>query len=214
MSVIGTNRRAPSTNYPANRMVRIDGSSVRNLTCVQGTGCMFNPEGFCTEKAGFQVSMNYLKKRRQSLPHVALILMLGLIASSAMAEDTELHQVVDGIAVYFGVLPAEMIRGHPRAHPESQMHGGIPTDHRYHLTVAIFDDASSERITSADVTVKITGSDRRAIRKALEPMAIAGKRSYGNYFRMPGAGPYRIEIQIRRPDLPGTTRAVFEWGRS
>lgn len=41
------------------------------------------------------------------------------------------------------------------------MHGGIPTDLRYHLTVAIFDDTSSERITNAEVTVKVVDSADR-----------------------------------------------------
>lgn len=160
------------------------------------------------------MNVNYIYKRCPIILGGALVVMLGFFASSAMAEDTELHQVVDGIAIYFGVLPAEMIRGHPQAHPESQMHGGIPTDLSYHLTVAIFDDTSSERITNADVTVKVEGSGGFEVRKELEPMTIAGKRSYGNYFRMPGASPYRIEIQIRRPESPGITRATFEWGRS
>jgi len=161
------------------------------------------------------MNMNYICKRCPILlSGVLMVVMLGFIPSSAIAEDTELHQVVDGVAIYFGVLPAEMIRGHPKAHPESQMHGGIPADRRYHLTVAIFDDTSSERITNAEVTVKVVGSSGSAVRKALEPMVIAGKISYGNYFRMPGISPYRIEIQIRRPESPGITRAIFEWGRS
>ena len=160
------------------------------------------------------MKMNYICKRCPILLSGALTVMLGFIVSSAMAEDTELHQVVDGVAIYFGVLPAEMIRGHPKAHPESDMHGGIPTDLRYHLTVAIFDDRSSERITNADVTVKVIGSDGPAVQKALEPMALAGKRSYGNYFSMPGDGPYRIEVEIRRSESPGIIRAIFEWGRS
>lgn len=32
--------------------------------------------------------------------------------------------VVDGVVVYLGVLPGEMVRGHPAAHPEVSMHGG------------------------------------------------------------------------------------------
>ena len=103
------------------------------------------------------MNVNYICKQCPVLLGGALAVMLGFFASSVMAEDTDLHQVVDGIAIYFGVLPAEMIRGHPKAHPESQMHGGIPTDLRYHLTVAIFDDTSSDRITNADVTVKVVG---------------------------------------------------------
>ena len=160
------------------------------------------------------MDVNYICKRCPVLLSGALTVILGFIALSAMAEDTELHQVVDGVAIYFGVLPAEMIRGHPKAHPESDMHGGIPTEPRYHLTVAIFDDTSSERITNADVTVKVAGSGGSEVVKSLEPMMIAGKGSYGNYFRMPGASPYRIEIQIRRPESPGIIRAIFEWGRS
>jgi hypothetical protein len=160
------------------------------------------------------MNVNYIYKQCPILLGGALAVMLGIFASSAMAEDTDLHQVVDGVAIYFGVLPAEMIRGHPKAHPESQMHGGIPTDLRYHLTVAIFDDTSSERITNADVTVKVVGHGEPAVQKALEPMAIAGKRSYGNYFSMPGDSPYRIEVQIHRPESSGIIRAIFEWGRS
>ena len=160
------------------------------------------------------MNVNYICKQRPIFLGGALAVMLGFFASSAMAEDTDLHQVVDGVAIYFGVLPAEMIRGHPKAHPESDMHGGIPTEPRYHLTVAIFDDTSSERITNADVTVKVIGSDGSAVQKALEPMAITGKRSYGNYFSMPGGSPYRIEVQIHRPESSGIIRAIFEWGRS
>ncbi len=158
--------------------------------------------------------MNYLCRRWLNFSSAALMVMLGFSVSSAAAGDTELHQVVDGIAIYFGVLPAEMIRGHPKEHPESQMHGGIPTDSRYHITIAIFDDKSSERIGNAEVTVKVVGSRGAAVRKALELMTVAGKVSYGNYFRMPGEGPYRIEVEIRRQKVPGKTRAVFDWGRS
>lgn len=158
--------------------------------------------------------MNYLCRPWLNFSSAALMVMLGFSVSSAAAGDTELHQVVDGIAIYFGVLPAEMIRGHPKEHPESQMHGGIPTDRRYHITIAIFDDKSSERIGNAEVTVKVVGSRGAAVHKALELMTVAGKVSYGNYFRMPGEGPYRIEVEIRRQKVPGKTRAVFDWGRS
>lgn len=68
--------------------------------------------------------------------------------------------------------------------------------------------------TSAGVTASAVGGEGATVLKALEPMAIAGKRSYGNYFRMPGNGPYRIEMQIRRPGSPVETRAIFDWGRS
>jgi len=158
--------------------------------------------------------MNYVCRRYSILLNAVLVLTLSIFTSSAMAEDTEMHQVVDGTAIYFGVLPAEMIRGHPKAHHQSQMHGGVPSDPSYHLTVAIFDAASGKRITNAKVTVKVVGSTGSDVQKELESMVIAGNISYGNYFRMPGASPYRIEIQIRRPASPAIIQATFDWGRS
>lgn len=146
----------------------------------------------------------------------ALLTVLGFmpVVSGAADTDTALYQVVDGVAIYFGLIPAEMIRGHPKAHPESHMHGGIPTDRYYHLTVAIFDDTSGERITGAEVTARVVGKGESGPSKLLEPMIIGGSRSYGNYFRMPGDSPYRIELKIHHPEISRVIRATFEWGRS
>jgi len=144
----------------------------------------------------------------------ALITLFGFVSVVSGAADTVLLQVVDDLAVYFGVIPAEMIRGHSKAHPQSQIHGGIPTDRRYHLIVTIFDDTSSERITDAEVTARVVGMSESGPQKVLEAMFIDGSRGYGNYFGMPGDGPYRIELQIRRPGIPQVTRTAFEWGRS
>lgn len=142
------------------------------------------------------------------------VAMLGLTSLVSMAANTQLYQVVDGVVVYFGVIPAEMIRGHVKSHPESQMHGGIPTNRSYHLTVAIFDEKSGERLTDVEVIARVIGKSESGSRKVLEPMIIAGSRSYGNYFRMPGDGPYRIELEIRNPKIPQVIRTTFVWGRS
>jgi hypothetical protein len=60
-------------------------------------------------------------------------------------------ELVDGLSVYFGVRPAEMIRGHLKEHPESQMHGGIPEDYRHHITVA--EMASAEELLRGGVHI-------------------------------------------------------------
>jgi hypothetical protein len=50
------------------------------------------------------------------------------------------------------VIPAQMIKGHT----EAGMHGGVPSGaHVHHVTVAIFDEKSCERI--ADAVVKSAG---------------------------------------------------------
>ncbi|GBE08570.1 MAG TPA: hypothetical protein ENG90_09615 [Gammaproteobacteria bacterium] len=72
------------------------------------------------------------------------------IAAAADAPDN--FQVVDGVAIYLGVVPAQVIQGHPKEHLESKMHGGVPIKgHRDHVVVALFDDATGKRIENAKV---------------------------------------------------------------
>ncbi len=136
-----------------------------------------------------------------------------LLLVSATVAAGGYRQVVDGVAVYFGIVPAEMVRGHPQEHPEGQMHGGVPVGEN-HLVVALFDDKTGERIVRAEVSATITGPDRFKLEKKLGPMIIAGATSYGDYFNMPGPGPYRIALRIRAPGVGHDIQAVFTWARS
>ncbi len=139
-------------------------------------------------------------------------IMLG-VATAAPAGDTAYRRMVDGVVVYFGMLPAELVRGHPPAHPESGMHGGVPVGEN-HLTVALFEDKTGVRITRAKVSATITGPDSFKLTKQLEPMTVVGSLTYGNYFSMPGPGPYRIVLHIQAPDARRSIEAVFSWARS
>lgn len=141
---------------------------------------------------------------------VAAVALL-FVAVTAVAAGY--RQVVDGVAVYIGMMPAELVHGHPPGHPESGMHGGVPVGEN-HLTVALFDDKTGERITRAEVSATITGPDSFKAAKKLEPMIIAGSATYGNYFSMPGPGPYRIVLRIRLPGAGRDIEAVFTWARS
>ena len=82
---------------------------------------------------------------------------LALMVSGKVMADTESGYVVDhGIAIYYATIPAEIIRGHAKEHPEATMHGGIPRSrHAYHVMVALFDAQSLQRITDADVTALV-----------------------------------------------------------
>ncbi|MBX9812141.1 MAG: hypothetical protein K2Y16_11110 [Burkholderiales bacterium] len=42
-------------------------------------------------------------------------------------------------------------------------------------------------------------------------MTIAGGAVYGNYFNMPGIGPYQIDIEIRRPHTQQLIKASFDY---
>jgi hypothetical protein len=138
---------------------------------------------------------------------------LSLATTGAMSTNNGYYQDVDGVAIYFGIVPAEMVRGHPRGHPESQMHSGAQVGEN-HVMIALYNSASGKRITDAEVTAKVSGVDGRKLEKRLKSMLIAGRKSYGNYFYMPGAGPYRFELSIRLPGGSRIIRAIFTWARS
>lgn len=141
---------------------------------------------------------------------VVVFVVLSLLAKIALADDSENFKVADGVEIYLGILPAEVSLGHPKAHTESEMHGGTPTgENNIHLIVALFDKATGKRITDANVTAFIKQSNLEGKSRHLESMTIANTITYGNYFVIGSAGTYRIILQIRRPNKPGVINAEF-----
>ncbi len=142
---------------------------------------------------------------------VLWVALLG-VAPPVSAAERGYRQIVDGVAVYVGIVPAQLVRGHPPGHPEREMHGGAPVGEN-HLMVALFEEKTGRRLDGVEATATITGPDRFKAEKRLEPMAIAGAASYGNYFYMPGPGPYRIALRFRPPGAARDLRANFTWTR-
>jgi len=143
----------------------------------------------------------------------ALAGIAALLLTAAFAADSSRHKVVHGVAIYLGVFPAEMILGHPRPHTEAEMHGGVPAgQHRYHVVVALFDNATGKRITGARVKANVSEIGLSGVQKKLEPMLVAGTVSYGNYFNMPATNnPYRINVQIELPGVVDVIEAQFDY---
>lgn len=129
---------------------------------------------------------------------------------SAGASDLGQYRTADGLAVYLGLLPAAMLKGHPREHTEGAMHGGAPAGrHAYHLTIAVFDAASGARVADATVEARVSELGLAGPRRRLEPMAIGDTVTFGNYVDLPGEGPYRIRIWIARPGRADTVETEF-----
>ena len=146
---------------------------------------------------------------RRATVAVGLLLM----ATTVWSEHSGYHKVVDGMSVYFTIIPAEMVRGHSREHPESEMHGGVPAGES-HIMVALFDDKTGERIMRTEITARVSGGHAENIEKRLDPMVIGGSLTFGNYFSLGGSGPYQVELRI---DAPGQNKPIsvrFEWARS
>jgi len=149
----------------------------------------------------------------KTLLHVVVLSIATLGAGAAFAADSTTHKVVHGVAIYLGVLPAEMILGHPKPHTEAEMHGGVPAgQHQYHVTVSLFDAASGKRISGVKVSARVYEINRAGTQKKLEPMLIADTISYGNYFNMPTTNnPYRIRVLIELPGVAGVIETEFEY---
>lgn len=144
--------------------------------------------------------------------YAIMSVIAALFLNGAYAADVPTHKVVDGMAIYLGVLPSEMVLGHPHSHTEAGMHGGVPAGkHQYHVLVALFDAASGKRIANAQVKARVSELALSGAEKKLEPMHIADTITYGNYFRMSSAAIYRIQVQIRRLGMAQTIEAEFEY---
>jgi hypothetical protein len=152
--------------------------------------------------------------RRIATRLLAGIILAGMLAgfggpAAALADDN--YRTGDGLAAYLGVQPAQIVRGHPSAHPERRMHGGPPAGrHDYHLVVAVFDAASGARIEDAEVTAVVSGLGhvgRTSIR--LEPMRLADAVTYGGFVTLPGTDQYTIAVEVLRRGQGAPVRLEF-----
>jgi hypothetical protein len=143
-----------------------------------------------------------------------LILGLGLLATTAVfAQDNKgQHMLVGNVDIYYGVMPAAVVRAHPETHPEGSMHGGTPASkYSYHLLVALFDHETQKRITKARVNATVEELGLSGTRKTLEPMQIGKTTSYGAYFYLRGSGPYRISLEVFQPGSRSPLTGQFEY---
>lgn len=137
------------------------------------------------------------------------IALLGWMTLPVAAESTG-YRITDGLTVYLGVIPAALIQGHAADHAEAEMHDGVPRGrYAYHITVAVFDSVSGERVEDAQVRARVTPPGLAPVERNLEPMPIADTVTYGNYFTMRDDGPHRIRIEIRSDDADEPVVAEF-----
>ena len=140
---------------------------------------------------------------------VVAAVVAALVGAAAAADY---YKTAGNLAVYLGVLPAEMVQGHSPEHPEGKMHGGVPSSRRqHHVVIALFDAKDGSRIGDASVKARVGEIGLAPVQEKLERMTIDKTISYGNYFSMGSSGPYRIEIEIIRPGSTGPVKTTFEY---
>ena len=140
---------------------------------------------------------------------IAVVIAVAGVFSVLAAQAQQLsdyRQTADGLTVYLGILPAAMVKGH------EAMHGGARKGpHDYHIVAAIFDAASSGRISDATVRAGIAGLAMPGYEANLEPMKIADTTTYGNFVRLPGADLYTIRLTIQRPGQQRPVVVTFKY---
>lgn len=142
---------------------------------------------------------------------VVLVAAIFLSIHSARAQDPG-TRTVGGLTVYFGVMPGEIVKGHPKSHAERSMHGGASGDeHNYHMVVAVFDAATGARLTDVTVNAKVRPPSRPVTSIPLEKMEVAGTTTYGNFFPAAGYGTYRFSIEVYRDKAAQPVIAEFTY---
>ncbi|MBA3911792.1 MAG: hypothetical protein C0524_18430 [Rhodobacter sp.] len=137
-------------------------------------------------------------------------------AAAAQGTVDANSMVLDGVLAYLGVLPAAIVRGHPRSHPEGAMHGGVPDGrHQYHLVLALFEADSGTRIETAQVSVNVMGLGHiGGTRLELDAMMIADTVSWGTFVELPGRDSYQLSFDVRLPDREKPMLFPFTYAHS
>jgi hypothetical protein len=147
-----------------------------------------------------------MKPNKSFLLQCATVVFWALGMNAAAAADVEGHKTIAGLSVHLGVLPAGMVRNHSGDRMGARMHGGLPSGHHaHHVMAAIFDAKTGERIEDAKVKARVRPPGLAGETQTLEPMAIAGTITYGNYFTIVDRQPHRIRLSIT---LAGTATPV------
>ena len=144
----------------------------------------------------------------------AVLITLGVTFGMARAAGINPDQPIrlDGMELFFGIIPAEILRGHPPEHEEQTMHGGVPRGKGvHHLIITVFDARTRARITDATVMGSITEFGMATQYQKLEAMSFGGTVSYGNYFAMPNQRAYEIVVNVRRPGGGKTATTRFQY---
>ena len=129
-------------------------------------------------------------------------------SKSDMPSGTNQFKLINGMAIYIGVVPAEMLEGHST----SKMHGGIPIGPvRFHLTVAIFNEKTGERLNDAQIKAQVFTLPEKTGFKELEPMEYGKAMVYGNYFSLKALGPYLIQLHIQHKKLQKPIEVEFQY---
>jgi len=122
------------------------------------------------------------------------------------------HKLVSGIDIYLGMMGAEAMRAaQAQAEKSGAAKVNVPSGRGYyHVNISLTDNKSQAPLTDAKVTMRV--SDGMTIQTKTLDRVVANKSvSYGNFFHFSRDNAYNLTAEIRRPGVPGTVVANFEF---
>ena len=148
---------------------------------------------------------------RSNLYKYILIMAAGscLLMGNPAASDATLSKRVDGIDIYMGITHANYPGQDLSAQQMAMVHGLRGKKH--HITVALFDDKTGQRITDAKVIAQIGEMGLASNKKNLKQEKYGAAVSYGRDFYIDKQGPYSIDLKIKRNGVKQATVAHFDW---
>ena len=132
-----------------------------------------------------------------------------LVIGNAMASDATLSKRVDGIDIYMGITHAN-----PATQNTSMQKLAVATGLRgkkHHITVALFDSKTGQRITNAKVVARIGEMGLGSNRKKLKQEQYGDAVSFDRDFYISKEGPHWIHLKIKRHGIKQATTTRFEW---
>ncbi len=141
-----------------------------------------------------------------------LLALAFIFAAQGPAGAAGPGKTVDGMEVFYGVVPAEVIGKRADIH-DARMHGSkrLGADAQ-HLVVSVLDAKTGQHIDNATVVATVTPLGMAPQEKRLEPMQINQTVTYGNFFDFPpSSAPFRIAVKITRPNVATHNPPVAEF---
>ena len=134
-----------------------------------------------------------------------------ILAPSSSAGQAGMSRLADGVLMYLGVMPTEAILEHQAFYP-GHVDEGVPSGKNvYHVMLALFDRATGERITDADVPARVSPLGLVGSRKGLHTLTEAGALTYCEYFTHSPHDRYVIHVTVRRPQASQVVEANFDY---
>ena len=131
--------------------------------------------------------------------------------ATAPARPSGQSKTIEGVQVYLGLVSAETLRGSPEGSVERQMHGGVPSGSGYyHVNVSLLDAAKNTSIAASKVEVRVEQPGMSGETKPLEPVAVGGRASYGNYFKLLPKTQYVFIVRFQNQGSSQPLETRFE----